>query len=208
EGRYWGPPVLSASLALVEGGRLYYRGRDALVLARESSVEEVAALLWTGDPGRAGSLFAAAPVRGAGSQRPVADGSRLGPVERCQRVLPLAAASALAAYHLPPDAAPAARARGLRLLAAAVAGIPGRNTAEATLQAAWLPRRPPAAAALRAALILCADHELNVSAFTARCVASAAASPYDVVAAGLAALKGARHGGEAARGEALLQEAA
>ena len=62
-------------------------------------------------------------------------------------------------------------------------------------------------AAIDAALVLCADHELNVSAFTARCVASAAASPYDAVAAALAALKGARHGGVGSRVQALLAEA-
>jgi len=38
-------------------------------------------------------------------------------------------------------------------------------------------------------------------------VASAAASPWDVVSAGLAALKGARHGGHTARVEALFREA-
>lgn len=58
------------------------------------------------------------------------------------------------------------------------------------------------------ALILCADHELNVSTFTARCVASAAATPYAVIAAGLAALGGVRHGGQATRAAALLREVA
>jgi citrate synthase len=77
----------------------------------------------------------------------------------------------------------------------------------AILQVGWAPGRPEAAAPIGAALILAADHELNVSAFTARCVASAAASPWDVVSAGLAALKGARHGGHAERVEALFREA-
>ena len=58
---------------------------------------------------------------------------------------------------------------------------------------------------LRAALILCADHELNVSSFTARCVASAGSSPYAVVIAGLAALEGTRHGGASARVESMLE---
>jgi citrate synthase len=61
---------------------------------------------------------------------------------------------------------------------------------------------PRAAPLIRAALILCADHELNVSAFTARCVASAGASPYGVVIAGLAALEGTKHGGITMRVEA------
>jgi citrate synthase len=52
-------------------------------------------------------------------------------------------------------------------------------------------------------LILCADHELNVSSFTARCVASAGSAPYAVVIAGLAALEGKKHGGATARFEAI-----
>ena len=58
---------------------------------------------------------------------------------------------------------------------------------------------------MRAALVLCADHELNVSAFTARCVASAGAHPYAVVIAGLAALEGPKHGGASARVESMLE---
>jgi citrate synthase len=57
---------------------------------------------------------------------------------------------------------------------------------------------------LRSALILCADHELNVSSFTARCVASAGSHPYAVVIAGLAALEGTKHGGVSARVESML----
>jgi len=57
---------------------------------------------------------------------------------------------------------------------------------------------------VRAALVLCADHELNVSAFTARCVASSGSHPYAVVIAGLAALEGPKHGGASARAESML----
>jgi citrate synthase len=55
--------------------------------------------------------------------------------------------------------------------------------------------------------VLCADHELNVSAFAARCVASAQANPYNAVIAGIAALQGARHGGASERADAFLGEA-
>jgi citrate synthase len=57
---------------------------------------------------------------------------------------------------------------------------------------------------LRTALVLCADHELNVSSFTARCVASAGSHPYAVVTAALGALEGPKHGGASARVEAML----
>jgi citrate synthase len=65
---------------------------------------------------------------------------------------------------------------------------------------------PEAAALINSALILCADHELNVSAFTARCVASAGTTPYGAVIAGLAALQGNKHGGHTERVEALFRE--
>jgi citrate synthase len=70
------------------------------------------------------------------------------------------------------------------------------------LASAW--NVPRAVDLIRAALILCADHELNVSTFTARCVASAGSSPYGAVIAGLAALEGTKHGGTTARIEAAL----
>jgi len=63
-----------------------------------------------------------------------------------------------------------------------------------------------AAEAIRVALVLCADHELNASSFAARVVASTGASLGAVVSAGLAALTGGRHGGTTARVEALLSE--
>src|SRR5205085_1611147 len=44
----WGVPVLESSITLIDGNRLYYRGHDVVGLARTRSVEEVAALVWTG----------------------------------------------------------------------------------------------------------------------------------------------------------------
>src|SRR5204862_7894976 len=63
---------------------------------------------------------------------------------------------------------------------------------------------PHGADLLRRTLILCADHELNVSSFTARSVASAGSNPYAVVIAGLSALEGPKHGGASARVESML----
>ncbi len=74
------------------------------------------------------------------------------------------------------------------------------------LAESWRPGIDRAAQLINAALVLCADHELNVSAFTARCAASAGSTPYAVVNAGLAALQGPRHGGAVKRVEALFQE--
>jgi citrate synthase len=77
----------------------------------------------------------------------------------------------------------------------------------AQLAASW-GGGPAAAKLIRAALVLCADHELNASTFTVRCVASTRATPYGAVIAGLAALQGPRHGGQTARVAALFDEVA
>src|SRR6185312_11161882 len=45
----FGTPVLESSLTLIENGRLYYRGHDATRLARSTSLEQVAHLLWECD---------------------------------------------------------------------------------------------------------------------------------------------------------------
>jgi len=82
----------------------------------------------------------------------------------------------------------------------AAGGGTAADTVDATLASAW--EAPRSADLIRAALIACADHELNVSTFTARCVASAGSSPYNVAIAGLAALEGTKHGGATSRVDA------
>src|SRR3954452_15318051 len=42
-------PGIQTGITLIQDGGLYYRGRDAIVLARTQSFESVATLLWTGD---------------------------------------------------------------------------------------------------------------------------------------------------------------
>lgn len=60
-----------------------------------------------------------------------------------------------------------------------------------------------AADLLRRALVLSADHELNASSFTVRCVASTGATLDACLSAGQAALSGPRHGGATQRVETL-----
>jgi citrate synthase len=60
---------------------------------------------------------------------------------------------------------------------------------------AWAAENKHAPDLIRRALVLLADHELNASTFTARCAASTGLNLYDAVIAGLAALKGPKHGG-------------
>ena len=204
----WGVPVLESSIALIDGAALYYRGHDAVQLARTRSVAEVASLIWTSSfETRFKALLwrSATTLPGLRNDAPASRSDRSLPfAARAQSMLARAAAHDPQAFDLRPASVALTGWRILALLTqAATAGRPSADTVEATLARAW---RVGASGAdlLRAALILCADHELNVSSFTARCVASAGSNPYAVVTAGLAALEGTRHGGTGARVEAVM----
>ena len=199
----WGEPVLASAITAIGPEGPCYRGRDALRLAREASVREVAGLLWqSGDA----AVFAAdnLPVVGAAWQSAETAARGLPALERCLALLPHAAARDARAFDVSPVAVALTGARILRLIAAIVAArAPSSRPVDATLADAWQ-AGAQGRQLIRAALILCADHELNVSAFTVRCVASAGASPLLAVLAGLAALRGHRHGGMTERAAAFL----
>jgi citrate synthase len=207
EALHWGAPVMDSRLTLISDGRLRYRGHDAIALASAASFEQVAALLWLGRLDAPAELFGNRVVMPAECRRALKQMDGLASVQRMQAVLPVAGAADIAAFDLRPNAVAATGARIVHLLTAIAARVStSRGPISAALQQRWAPGQPAAASLINAALILCADHELNVSAFTARCVASAGATPYNVVAAGLAALQGARHGGNTERVEALWRE--
>ncbi|AIO66424.1 citrate/2-methylcitrate synthase [Burkholderia oklahomensis] len=97
----------------------------------------------------------------------------------------------------------------LRLATAALAAsTPSAEPVHRQLAAAWRVNDPRDIGLLRIALVLCADHELNPSTFTVRCIASTGAPLFGAIAGGLAALSGPRHGGETLRVAALLDGAA
>jgi citrate synthase len=201
---HWGTPVMESAITLIEDDGLYYRGWDAVGLAAESTIEEVAALIWTGDPARAPELFPPEPPSVPPRIR-AALGSGLPPLEAFQVALPLAGAEDPAAYDLRPAAVARTGARILRLMASVAAGEASPGIAE-TLGRGWKLRDLGTTALLDSALVLCADHELPVSTFVARCVASSEATPYAVVVAGLSATGGVKHGGQIELVEAFLRE--
>jgi citrate synthase len=203
---HWGTPVLESGITLIDGGGLYYRGRDVRALAEEKSIEEVAALIWTGDEAMTPVLFPPEPSELSGGVRTVFGSvAGLTPVEVFQVLLPVAAAEDAAAYDLRSPAVARTGARILRLMTDVAAGESVTGLA-GTLQRGWNPGNPGAEALLGSALVFCVDHELPVSTFAARCVASSEATPYAVVLAGLAALGGVKHGGEIELVEAFLRE--
>jgi len=154
------------------------------------------------------------------------------PLERLQVIVPaLAAADPLRLAFDPPAVAAAGRAiiAGMVdcLPAAGSARGAGRGAAPQRAEAAqtarpgrpggiagrlWpklCPQSPPAGLldALRAALVLLADHELAASTLAVRVAASVRADPYAVVGTGLGALGGALHGGASLGAEAMLAAA-
>src|SRR5262249_13714170 len=61
--------VVDTSLTLLDpAGALYYRGHDVTRLARESTYEAVAELLWGGEPATEGAAGGAGARRGAGGR--------------------------------------------------------------------------------------------------------------------------------------------
>jgi citrate synthase len=196
----WGMPVLESAITLIDGQRLYYRGHDALALARTHSIVEVASLIWTG---RFDALSETPP-----DPTPVRSDHGVPFAARAQSLLAAASAHDAAAFDLRPASVAACGWRILHLLTAAAtrrnAAAARMLTIDQQLAGAWR-IHARGTDLLRSALILCADHELNVSSFTARCVASAGSDPYAVVIAGLSALAGPKHGGSGARVEAMLR---
>jgi citrate synthase len=200
----FGMPVMESALTLIEEGRFFYRGRDACRLSKTRSLRDVAALLWLDDLDA--SLPDAKPPALPDDER--AAPRETAPVVRFQSVLPVVGARDEQAFPF----SSAAAQTGVRLLHLAqhtlAPGVPDEQPLDlaCAFRRHWRLGRE-AKGLLRAALVLCADHELNVTAMAARCAASAGATLYDAVGAGLAALRGRRHGGGMARIEALLREA-
>jgi len=193
-------PVIGSSICLIENGRFYYRGEDAVRLAETATLEEVATLLWRADKSSGSDAD-----RSVSFSRAI---SASGLIERCQTRLALMADQDLPALDLT-RAGVIRTGRGiLQELASCIAqATPSPGSIHQQLAAAW-GLDGEKAEILRRCLVLIADHELNASTFVARCVASTGATPYAVVSAALSALSGRRHGGASARAEALFREIA
>ena len=206
----FGLPVMESALTLIDEGRFYYRGHDACALAESHTLEDVAAVLWDLD---APLSLDDVSVASLPSDAPLAP--QASPVAHMQALLP-------AAKTVDPHAFNRSRVgvakTGLRLLArfthvaseaddASPGAVPTNGPVHERLSRSWDVPDAAEQSLVRMALTLCADHGLNVSAFTARCVASAGATPYGAVNAALSALQGRRHGGNTARVAALFREA-
>ncbi len=159
-------------------------------------------LLWTGQADGAGRLFESAATAASAPPPPTAatTADRLVACLVAQRRRPALTLRA-------PTAATFRAAAAIVAALFEAAGATGTGTGTGTL-AQRLARgwRTDRVDDLRAALILCADHELNASAYTARVVASTGATLANVLLAALCALEGRRHGGATREVASFLDE--
>lgn len=203
EALHWGTPLLESALTLITDEAPYYRGHSALRLAERHTIEQVAGLLWLDDLKAEVFAFADHP----GTEKCLRLFPQLNRLQAMQAALPVAGADDLTAYDLSTAAVVKTGASIMRLLGAVAIAAPldGRDLASA-LATHWTPDQPEAGALISSALVLCADHELNASSFTARVIAGAGANPYAVVTGALSAFQGIKHGGAAERAGVFLRE--
>jgi citrate synthase len=174
----------------------YYRGRPATGLAGSASFEEVAALLWDADPEGDWRSPPLGPC-------PLAQSS-----DRMRWALVMCGAG----DPLRADLRPAAVTRAARRVIAALTDVvgpprPGDGDGDGDGDGAGSsialrlahrlggPGASLSAAAIDAALVLLADHELATSTVAVRIAASTRADLYDALLAGLATMAGPLHGG-------------
>ncbi len=202
-----GLPVLDSALSGIRDGLPIYRGQSALALAKQASAEDIARLLWQFDAaidpfaGPAPSL--SAPWQSLRQTLPAGQSTR---------TLALFA-TALLDLHGPawlPDGPALAQACGAHLrtlIACFLASPPSDQPLHEQFRKAW---QLPAAAdqPLRQALVLVADHEMNMVSFSARCLASVNASLGSALLAAMCNLTATFNGGSCAQVEALWDELA
>lgn len=119
-----GELVIETRLTEISGGRLRYRGHDAIALAAQRSFEDVACLLWSGalpEPGAGEDwqVTEAAVAIGSAAQAALPGGSL--PLERLQVIVPALAVADPLRLHLDP---PAVMAAGRNLVAGLVECLP------------------------------------------------------------------------------------
>jgi citrate synthase len=214
---HWGEPVLESSITEITERGPVYRGQPAAALAGSGvPFESVAELLWTRRLPDRPPRWTCPTLGVAPSRLSVLVPKNSSPLSAMALLLTAVGAGDPGRFETAP-ASVLARTRPLvRRMAATLAIAHGAARVEAALRApsvaaaiaivALGTAASDVVAAIDRALVLVADHELNVSAFAARVAASAGADVYGSLSAALAALAGPKHGGFVERVEALLDE--
>ena len=209
----WGEPVLDTAISGITPEGALYRGKNSVELAKRGArFEHVCEWLWRETWPTHETRFEAQLPKGISALvKLVPAGAR--PIERWMIALPWLSVRETSLDTS--DEATCTLARTLmRQLAALLACTPEseariesalveRTIAGAFLVALGVPSTPKSRAAVDAALILMADHELNSSTFAARVAASTGASLHAILMAALATFSGPIHGGSCERVELL-----
>jgi citrate synthase len=188
-------PVMDSAIATITEEGPIYRGVNCVDLAEKDTLEHTATLLW--------DVTAIDPFASdncpyvSDEMRAIAEAARrVAPIDRAIAVLALATSADPGAFTRAPDGRAMVGARILRLVVATMLNtVPSAEPLHLQIARIWAGEHKHAADLIRRALVLLADHELNASTFTVRCAASTGLNLYDAVIAGLAALKGPKHGG-------------
>jgi citrate synthase len=216
-------PVFVTELTLIEGGRLYYRGLDAVAVSRTRTFEEVAGWLWTGAWPEGSERWSAPPAASAAIATSAAhlDRSTL-PIERFMLAVVLAALGDELRHDLSPPSVTMVGRHLLSTLVDVLPALPGGRLrvgwpAGASISERLWPRlsrlapTPARIRVLEAALVLSADHELAPSTLAVRVAAALRADPYAAVMTGLGPASGSWYSGSSGAPtevELLLTEAA
>jgi citrate synthase len=194
--------VIDSGLTLLEpDGGLWYRGWDATEACRQASFEEVARWLW-GSGGSPAAFAAPATVLSAARSAVAPLAPSAHPLDRMRVALMAAATADPLRFDRRPDAVAACGSRIIAVMVDSLATAPSPQPGPVESVASRLysvlgatAGNDQEVAALDAALVLLADHEMATSTLAARVAASTWADPYLVVSAGLGALGGPLHGG-------------
>ncbi|MET0755673.1 MAG: citrate synthase, partial [Pseudoxanthomonas sp.] len=171
-----------------------------------ATLEDIARLLW--DCGDQDPFAVGIDPHWPATVAAVASDASLPPLERAMSAIPLLALEVRHSFNSSPRVRNEIAATLLRHNAALLlAQPPFAGPVHRLLANSWNPGDEDFAELVRTALVVCADHDLNVSAFAARVVASTGAHLHATVCSGLAALSGPRHGGATARAHALIADA-
>jgi citrate synthase len=200
-----GWPLLDTALSCIHEGQPIYRGHNAVTLAATQTVEDVARLLWQCQPHD--PFDASAPDLGE-RWRGLARELARHPVE--QRAIALLA-FAQPSLHGPtwlsdPQVLALAAGQHLRGAVACFLGrTPQVRPVHEQFGQAWrLPK--DATDAVRQALVLAADHELNMIGFVARGLSSVGSSMGAALLAAMCSLSASFNGGSTQQVEALWDE--
>jgi citrate synthase len=206
--------VLATAISCIGADGPRYRGESAVELATSrASFEAVAELLWSGTKPAAPDWPARDAVRAIARLRGQIPAGQA-PLHTLLAAAPRLALLDTARFGSPKESEWVRAKTLVRALAALSAlSFDARRVGRAASAASVaetvgiaLGARERAFDAIERTLVLCADHELNVSTFAARVVASTGADLYAAVTAALSAMTGPRHGGASDRVEALVEE--